>query len=253
VSASAPTAGADGAATLLEVEGLRKTFGRRTVVDEVRFSVARGEVVGLLGRNGAGKTTTFRMAVGLERPDRGSVRFLGQDVTRLPVYKRARLGMGYLSQGRSAFLFLSVEHNLLAILEQVDRDRAVRRRRLDELIERFGLGHVRTSLARTLSGGETRRLEIARALVTRPQLLLLDEPFVGIDPITVAEIQGIIAELKRDGMGILITDHHVRETLSTTDRAYIMLDGRILVAGRPDEVVADPTARAVYLGEGFTL
>jgi lipopolysaccharide export system ATP-binding protein len=240
-------------ASLLEVDGLVKTYGRRPVVRGVSFHVSAGEIVGLLGKNGAGKTTTFRMTVGLIPPDGGTVRFRGQDIARLPMYRRARLGMGYLPQESSVFRFLTVEENLLAILERVERGRTARQARLDELIARFGLGKVRKSFAATLSGGERRRLEIARALVTRPSLILLDEPFSGVDPIAVAEIQGIIGDLRANGIGILLTDHNVRETLSTTDRAYILEDGRILVAGTPQEIVIDPKAREVYLGEMFSL
>lgn len=246
-------AAAAGADVLLRVDGLRKVYGRRVVVQGVSFHVGRGEVVGLLGRNGAGKTTTFRMTMGLIQPDGGEVRFAGRDVARLPMYRRARLGMGYLSQEPSIFKFLTVEENILAILERVERDRRRRRARLDGLVARLGLGTVRHSVANTLSGGERRRLEIARALVTEPSLILLDEPFSGVDPIAVAEIQGIVRELRAEGIGLLLTDHNVRETLSTTDRAYIMLDGEILVSGTPEEVVRHPTARSVYLGEGFTL
>lgn len=238
---------------LLSVVELRKVYGRRAVVRGVSFYVGAGEIVGLLGRNGAGKTTTFRMTMGLVRPDGGQVLFRGQEVTRLPLFRRARLGMGYLSQDPAIFRSLSVEANLLAILERVERSRAVRRARLEELLARFGLERVRTSLASTLSGGERRRLEIARALVTRPALILLDEPFSGVDPIAVQDIQQIVCDLKRQGIGVLLTDHNVRETLATTDRAYIILDGQILVAGTPAEVVADPVARQVYLGERFTM
>ncbi|MFC1706362.1 LPS export ABC transporter ATP-binding protein [Planctomycetota bacterium] len=238
---------------LLEVSGLEKTFGRRTVVRGVSFHVDRGEVVGLLGRNGAGKTTTFRMTVGLEQPDAGAVRFDGREVTRLPMYRRARLGMGYLSQEPSVFKFMTVEDNILAILERWERGRKAQAERLEELIADFGLDHVRTSRAYSLSGGERRRLEIARALVTNPSLILLDEPFSGIDPIAVNDIQGLVLDLKSKGIGVLLTDHNVRETLSTTNRAYIILDGQILVSGTPDEVVTDPTARSVYLGENFRL
>jgi lipopolysaccharide export system ATP-binding protein len=219
----------------------------------VSFHVDRGEIVGLLGRNGAGKTTTFRMTVGLIRPDGGEVRFAGQDVARLPMYRRARLGMGYLSQEASVFKYMTVEDNIRAILEHHEPDRRRQEERLEELLATFGLGRVRRSLGASLSGGERRRVEIARSLVTRPSLVLLDEPFVGIDPITVADIQELVRGLKRLGIGILLTDHHVRETLSTTDRAYIILDGQILVAGTPAEVVSHPIARKEYLGENFTL
>jgi lipopolysaccharide export system ATP-binding protein len=239
-------------AHLLEVVDLRKTYGRRTVVRGVSFHVDAGEIVGLLGRNGAGKTTTFRMTVGLIRPETGRVLLEGKDVTGLPMYRRARLGIAYLSQEASVFRYLTVEENILAILERWDRGEK-KARRLEELIARFGLEKVRKSPAASLSGGERRRLEIARALVTHPKLLLLDEPFSGVDPIAVADIQELVLSLRASGIGILLTDHNVRETLSTTDRAYIILDGQILVAGSPKEVVEHPTARAVYLGEKFTL
>ncbi|RME76408.1 MAG: LPS export ABC transporter ATP-binding protein [Planctomycetota bacterium] len=242
-----------GSSPLLEASKLRKVYGRRTVVHDVALRVERGEIVGLLGRNGAGKTTTFRMTMGLVRPDGGTVRFAGRDVTRLPLYRRARLGMGYLSQEPAIFRQLTVEDNLLAILERVERSRSERARRLEELIAQFGLGAVRHNRARRLSGGERRRLEIARTLVTRPSLILLDEPFSGVDPIAVQDIQKIVLGLRERGIGILLTDHNVRETLRITDRAYIMLDGRILVSGTPQQVVADPTARRVYLGEEFEL
>lgn len=239
-------------AHLLEVKGLEKSYGRRPVVRGISFHVDAGEIVGLLGRNGAGKTTTFRMTVGLVEPDGGKVFFEGRNVARLAMYRRARLGMGYLSQEPSVFKYLTVEENILAILERTARGPA-KTERLEELIGQFGLEKVRKSLAVSLSGGERRRLEIARALVTRPKLILLDEPFSGVDPIAVADIQEIVLGLRAAGIGILLTDHNVRETLSTTDRAYIILDGQILVAGAPKEVVEDPTARAVYLGEKFTL
>lgn len=239
---------------LLAVEQLRKVYGRREVVRGVSFTVGRGEIVGLLGRNGAGKTTTFRMTMGLIRPNGGRIHFQDADVTSWPMYKRARLGLGYLSQEPAIFRNLTVEQNILAIMEHTGpRGRKRRRERLDELIEQFGLGTVRKSFAATLSGGERRRLEIARCLVTDPKLVLLDEPFSGVDPIAVFEIQEIVRTLRERGIGVLLTDHNVRETLSTTDRAYIMLDGKILVSGTPDEVVADPTARKVYLGEQFSL
>jgi len=252
-NASAAVAGASATTHLLEVRDLQKVYGRRAVVRGVTFHVDAGEIVGLLGRNGAGKTTTFRMTVGLIRPDGGAVYFAGRDVAHLPMYRRARLGMGYLSQEASVFKFMSVEDNIRAILEHHEPDRAKQDERLEELIAAFGLGRVRKSLGQSLSGGERRRVEIARCLVTRPSLVLLDEPFVGIDPITVADIQQLVLALKARGIGILLTDHHVRETLSTTDRAYIILDGQILVSGTPAEVVAHPVARKEYLGENFTL
>ena len=248
-AATGPAAGAH----LLEVRDLQKSYGRRQVVRGVTFHVDQGEIVGLLGRNGAGKTTTFRMTIGLVRPDGGAVHFAGQDVARLPMFKRARLGMGYLSQEASVFKFMSVEDNIRAILEHHESDRRKQDERLEELIATFGLGRVRKSLGSSLSGGERRRVEIARCLVTRPSLVLLDEPFVGIDPITVGDIQQLVLDLRKRGIGILITDHNVRETLSTTDRAYIILDGQILVSGTPAEVVAHPVARKEYLGENFTI
>ncbi len=238
---------------LLEVRGLEKAFARRPVVRGVSFHVDEGEIVGLLGKNGAGKTTTFRMTVGLFPPDSGSVHFQGRDIARLPMHRRARLGMGYLSQESSVFKLLTVDENILAILERRERDRAERARRLDELIGQFGLEKVRRNEACTLSGGERRRLEIARALGTRPTRILLDEPFSGVDPIAVADIQEIIRDLAGRGIGILLTDHNVRETLSTTDRAYIIEEGQILVSGSPREIVENQKAREVYLGEKFTL
>ncbi len=241
------------ASHLLEVRDLQKVYGKRPVVRGVSFHVDRGEIVGLLGRNRAGKTTTCRMAVGLLRPDGGSVHFDGQDVAPLPMYRRARLGIGYLAQEASAFRFLSVEDNIRAILEHHEPDRRKREARVGELIGQFGLEKVRKNLAVSLSGGERRRLEIARALTIRPTLMLLDEPFAAIDPIAVAEIQEIVLGLKRMGIGVLLTDHNVRDTLATTDRAYIILDGQILVSGSPAEVVANPVAREVYLGENFRL
>jgi lipopolysaccharide export system ATP-binding protein len=255
-AAGAPPEAATLRGHLLEVVGLEKIYGRRPVVRGVSFHVEAGEIVGLLGRNGAGKTTTFRMTVGLVEPDGGKVYFDGRDIAGLPMYRRARLGIGYLSQEASVFKYLTAEENILAILERYERGPA-KDARLEELIQQFGLSKVRKSLAVSLSGGERRRLEIARALVTKPKLMpklmLLDEPFAAIDPITVGEIQEIVRGLRAAGIGVLLTDHNVRETLKTTDRAYIILDGKILVAGTPAEVIDDPTARAVYLGENFTL
>ncbi|MEM7235721.1 MAG: LPS export ABC transporter ATP-binding protein, partial [Planctomycetota bacterium] len=201
--------------TLLEVDGLTKSFGSRTVVHRVSFSVGRGEVIGLLGKNGAGKTTTFRMTIGMHTPDEGSIFFDGHEVTNLPMYKRARLGMGYLSQEPSVFRGLTTEQNLKSILELTPLSKKERIERMDELVEEFGLGRLLRSKATVLSGGEKRRLEIARALIMRPKLILLDEPFSGVDPIAVQEIQGIVERLKERGIGILLTDHNVRETLST--------------------------------------
>jgi len=232
---------------------LQKTYGRRRVVDDVSLSVEQGEVVGLLGANGAGKTTTFYMMVGLERAERGNIFLAGQDVTTLPMYLRARLGLGYLPQEPSIFRKLSAEQNILAVLETVKMPRAERFARLEELLEEFGVTHVRKTRGDALSGGERRRVEIARCLATEPQYILLDEPFAGIDPIAIDDIREIILYLKNQGIGILITDHNVRETLGITDRAYIMAEGRILKAGQPSELVEDEDVRRLYLGERFSL
>jgi lipopolysaccharide export system ATP-binding protein len=238
---------------ILEVQEISKTYRGRTVVDRVSFSVESGEIIGLLGKNGAGKTTTFRMTVGMIPADEGMIVFLGHDVTRWPMYKRARLGMGYLSQEPSVFRGLTVEQNLTAILETTPLRPAERVRKRDELIEEFGLGRLLRSRAAVLSGGEKRRLEIARALITEPSLILLDEPFSGVDPIAVADIQQIIFRLKQRGIGILLTDHNVRETLNTTDRSFIILDGKIIAHGTKEEILADPNARRYYLGESFRM
>lgn len=233
--------------------GLVKSFRGRKVVNGIDLQVTRGEVVGLLGPNGAGKTTTFYMIMGLERCDAGRIELDGVDVTRLPMYKRARLGLGYLAQEASVFRKLTVEENLLAILEAVGVPPAQRRQRVEELLREFGIEHVRRSYGYQLSGGERRRTEIARALAAGPSFLLLDEPFAGVDPIAVTDLQEIIAHLKSKGLGLLITDHNVRETLSITDRAYIMHEGRILVEGDSREIAKDPVARKFYLGERFQL
>lgn len=238
---------------MLEVEGLVKTYGGRIVVDEVGFTVGAGEIIGLLGKNGAGKTTTFRMTIGMIPADEGVIRFFGRDVTRLPMYRRARLGMGYLSQESSVFRGLTVEQNLNAILETTDLRPSERVRKRDELVQEFGLGRLLHSKAAVLSGGEKRRLEIARALITDPSLILLDEPFSGVDPIAVSDIQQIIRRLRDRGIGILLTDHNVRETLNTTDRSFIILDGRIIAQGGRDEILANAHARKYYLGEGFSM
>jgi lipopolysaccharide export system ATP-binding protein len=239
---------------LLEAKGLVKSFrGRGTVVHGVSFRVEPGEIVGLLGPNGAGKTTSFRMTIGMIRADAGEVSFLGQEVNHLPMYRRARLGMGYLSQEPSVFRNLTVEENLLAILETLPVDRRRRRELLEEHLGELGLTHLRASLAHQLSGGERRRLEITRALVTSPKLLLLDEPFVGIDPKTVEEVQRNVTNLGRKGIGVLITDHQVRETLAITDRAYIIHAGRILAEGGSRDLVNDPVVRDAYLGERFRM
>ena len=237
----------------LVAHGLQKTYGRRVVVDDVSISVSQGEVVGLLGANGAGKTTTFYMIVGLERTEHGDIHLNGLDVTALPMYLRARLGLGYLPQEPSIFRKLTAEQNILAVLETMKLSRAQRFERLDELLEEFGVEHVRKVRGDALSGGERRRVEIARCLATEPQFILLDEPFAGIDPLAIDDIREIILYLKRQGIGILITDHNVRETLGITDRAYIMSEGKILRSGEPDVLVKDADVRRLYLGERFTL
>ena len=244
---------------ILEVRGLVKSYGRRRVVDGVSFEVEAGEVVGLLGPNGAGKTTSFRMTTGQITPEDGEVLFNGQDVTRLPMYKRARLGMGYLSQETSVFRKLSVEQNILAILEIMPFLRSLGRRltskerweRTESVLEQFGLTRVRKTTAARLSGGEKRRLEIARCLVCEPLLILLDEPFTGIDPITIADIRQIIHELRNQGIGMLLTDHNVREALKITDRSYLIKDGKVRTHGSPQQIIHDPIAISEYLGTGF--
>jgi lipopolysaccharide export system ATP-binding protein len=245
--------GEQASSALLESRELLKKFDGRTVVNGLSFHVDNGEIVGLLGRNGAGKTTTFRMTVGMLDTDGGSVRFDGRDVTGVAMYKRAQLGMGYLSQEPSVFQRLSVEDNILAILETMrNMSRRQRRDKADELLEQFGLTVQRKQLARTLSGGERRKLEIARALVTDPKLILLDEPFSGVDPKAVEDLQREILHLKRDrGIAILLTDHNVRETLRVTDRSYIIHDGRQLAEGKPRDIVRDPLVRKTYLGSSI--
>jgi len=238
---------------LLEVEGLCKSYGGRQVVKGVSLSVQRGEVVGLLGPNGAGKTTTFYMVVGVIAPDQGRISFDNQDLTPLPIHVRARHGIGYLSQEPSVFKKLTVEENIMAIIETLPLTRMERHNRLNELLKELNIAHLRKNKAFTLSGGETRRLEITRALVTNPSFLLLDEPFSGIDPIVVKEAQGIILELKKKGIGILLTDHNVRETLSITDRAYLMADGKIMISGTSHVLINDEKAREVYLGKDFRM
>ena len=238
---------------LLEVSGLTKSYGSKTVVRGVSLSVKRGEVVGLLGPNGAGKTTTFYMVVGIITPDEGNIMFDNQDITYMPIHVRAKFGIGYLSQEPSVFRKLTVEDNINSILETLPLTRMQRRRRLDELLEELRISHLRKSKAYTLSGGETRRLEITRALVTNPSFLLLDEPFSGIDPIVVGEAKEIISELRDKGMGILVTDHNVRETLSITDRAYLISEGRILISGTSNDLISHQEAREVYLGKDFKM
>jgi lipopolysaccharide export system ATP-binding protein len=238
---------------LLEVRDLVKRYGGRTVVDRVSFTVHSGEIVGLLGRNGAGKTTSFRISIGMITAESGTVLFNGQDITTLPMYKRAQLGMGYLSQEPSVFQRLTVEQNLLAILETMrNLSRRDRRARASELMEQFGIAQLRKQQARTLSGGERRKLEIARAMVTNPQLILLDEPFSGVDPIAVEDLQREIHHLQQQrGISILLTDHNVRETLSVTNRSYIIDEGQVLRQGPPRELINDPLVRRTYLGSTF--
>lgn len=238
---------------LLRAEGLAKSFGGRCVVDHVTIHVRAGEVVGLLGPNGAGKTTSFHMIVGLQPPDAGRVLLNGADITELPMYQRARRGLGYLPQEPSVFRKLSVEENVLAILETLDLTPADREARLRQLLEELGIARLAKSKAYALSGGERRRLEIARALVISPAVMLLDEPFAGIDPIAVVDIQGIVTQLRTRGIGVLITDHNVRETLGICDRAYIVSDGRVLEEGDPAQIAASRRAREIYLGETFRL
>ena len=238
---------------LLETKDLVKQYGGRRVVKEVSINVHRGEVVGLLGPNGAGKTTTFYMITGIIRPDRGNIIFDKKDITKLPIHQRARSGIGYLSQEPSIFRKLSVEDNIMAIMETLGFPRKERQRQLDRLLNQLKIAHLRKNKAYTLSGGERRRLEITRTLVTNPMFILLDEPFSGIDPIAVYDCQEVIRELKDMGLGILLTDHNVRETLTITDRSYIMYEGDILISGTKEELINDPKARKIYLGEGFSM
>jgi lipopolysaccharide export system ATP-binding protein len=237
--------------SLLSARDLVKSYGGRRVVDGVGFDVGEGEIVGLLGRNGAGKTTSFRMAIGMISPERGRVVFRGEDVTHLPMYRHALAGMGYLSQEPSVFQRLTVEQNLQAILETVGLSRLARRQRAAELLEQFGLRHKARELASTCSGGERRRLEIARALVTRPRLLLLDEPFAAVDPHTVEELQEEVRRLASAGIAILVTDHNVQQTLRICDRAYIIHEGRNLREGDPRSIINDPEVREAYLASTF--
>lgn len=237
--------------TLLETHGLVKKYSGRTVVNEVNITVGQRSIVGLLGRNGAGKTTTFRMCIGMIIPESGIVQFEGHDITKYPMYKRARLGMGYLSQEPSVFQRLTVKDNLLAILETMAISRRERKRRASDLIERFGLGEVVYSQARFLSGGERRKLEIARAMVTNPSLILLDEPFSGVDPIAVEELQGEIRRLVASGVSILITDHNVERTLEVADKAYIMDHGKVIAEGAPKDIIQNELVKKSYLGSTF--
>jgi lipopolysaccharide export system ATP-binding protein len=239
---------------MLRATGLKKSYRRRQVVRDFGFSLLPGEVVGLLGPNGAGKTTCFYMIVGLIRADAGRIELDGRDITALPMHDRSRLGIGYLPQEPSVFRRLTVRQNVLAILElRRDLDAAARRRELDALMDELQVSHLSDSEGQSLSGGERRRVEIARALAARPAFMLLDEPFAGVDPISVAEIQRIVRHLRGRGIGVLITDHNVRETLNIVDRAYILSDGGVLAEGPPDAMLAHPEVRAVYLGEGFRM
>jgi lipopolysaccharide export system ATP-binding protein len=240
-------------APVLRTDKLVKIYDGRSVVNGVDINCRRGEIVGLLGPNGAGKTTSFYMIVGLVRPNSGTVWFDDHDVTDMAMHKRARMGMGYLPQEESIFRKLTVEQNIMAILETTDLDRAGRKARCDQLLEQFGIAHVRKQLALTLSGGEKRRLTIARSLVPNPSLIMLDEPFSGVDPIAVQDVQKIVSGLRELGLGILITDHNVRETLSIVDRAYLIFEGRVLMEGTKDFLINNPEARRLYLGENFSM
>ena len=237
----------------LEVRSIAKAYDGRAVLHDVSMSVSRGEVVGLLGPNGAGKTTSFYSVMGLVKPDSGRIYLDGEDITGLPMYRRAILGLGYLPQETSIFRGLTVEQNILSVLEVVEPDADARRARLEKLLGEFGIEHLRAAPAMTLSGGERRRCEIARALAAEPSIMLLDEPFAGIDPISIADIRELVRDLKRRDIGVLITDHNVRETLDIVDRACIIYDGQVLFQGTPDALVADQEVRRLYLGESFAL
>ena len=249
----APRLHREGDGPLLQTDKLVKIYGGRAVVNGVDINVKRGEIVGLLGPNGAGKTTSFYMIVGLVRPNSGRVFFEGKDVTRMPMFKRARAGMGYLPQEESIFRKLTVEQNIMAILETTDMTKTQRRARCEELLHQFGIEHIAKNEALTLSGGEKRRLTIARSLVTSPSLLMLDEPFSGVDPIAVFDVQQIVTNLRESGLAILITDHNVRETLSIVDRAYLIFEGRVESEGSKDFLLSDPVSRKLYLGESFQM
>ena len=238
---------------VLRTEGLVKIFKKRKVVNKVSIKISQGQIAGLLGPNGAGKTTTFRMVVGLLRPEEGNIFLDDKKITKLPMYKRARKGINYLPQEPSIFQKMTVENNIMSILQTMNYTRRERKKRLEELLEELSIAHLRKSMAYNLSGGESRRVEIARALVTNPKFILLDEPFAGIDPITVEDIQNIVSNLKERGLGILITDHNVRETLAITDMAYIIADGVILTEGNSEFLINDPEARKIYLGERFRM
>lgn len=252
-SSKPKTASSPAEKRLLQTRGLKKVYDGRPVVRGVDINVRPGEIVGLLGPNGAGKTTTFYMIVGLVRPDGGEVIFSGREMTRLPMYQRARLGMGYLPQEESIFRKLNVEQNLLAVMERLPLTRREKRERGRELMRRFGIEHLAGNVALTLSGGEKRRLTIARSLVTKPRLLMLDEPFSGVDPLAVQDIQDIIQNLRDSGLAILITDHNVRETLDIVDRAYLIFEGKVEREGPADFLVNDPMSRKLYLGDRFQM
>jgi len=237
----------------LEVVSIAKSYDKRAVLTDISLSVGKGEVLGLLGPNGAGKTTCFYSIMGLVRPDSGRILLDGVDITRLPMYRRAILGLGYLPQETSIFRGMTVEQNIATVLEMVEPDKATRAAELDRLLDEFGLTRLRTSPAMALSGGERRRCEIARALAANPSIILLDEPFAGIDPLSISDIRHLVIDLKNRGIGVLITDHNVRETLDIVDRACIIYGGQVLFAGSPEALVADPNVRRLYLGEGFTL
>ncbi|KRA47629.1 LPS export ABC transporter ATP-binding protein [Devosia sp. Root635] len=237
----------------LVAHGLAKSFGKRVVVRDVSIAVRRGEAVGLLGPNGAGKTTVFTMIMGLVKPDGGSISLDGRDITGLPLFQRGQLGIGYLPQEPSIFRGLTVRGNILAVLENHVKGRGERQARLDALLDEFSIAHLADTNALSLSGGERRRVEIARALAADPAFMLLDEPFAGVDPIAVSEVKGLVRQLTRRGIGVLITDHAVRETLGLVDRAYVIHGGKVMIQGRPETISADPDARRVYLGEGFEL
>ena len=255
VAKSAP--GSDAARSLLrgglEVVSIAKSYDKRAVLTDISLSVGKGEVLGLLGPNGAGKTTCFYSIMGLVRPDSGRILLDGVDITRLPMYRRAVLGLGYLPQETSIFRGMTVEQNIATVLEMIEPDKATRAAELDRLLDEFGLTRLRTSPAMALSGGERRRCEIARALAANPSIILLDEPFAGIDPLSISDIRHLVIDLKNRGIGVLITDHNVRETLDIVDRACIIYGGQVLFAGSPEALVADPNVRRLYLGEGFTL
>ena len=238
---------------IIKTDHLVKSYNTRHVVDGVSIPVEQGSVVGLLGPNGAGKTTTFYMIVGIERPNEGRVYLDDKDITAMPMYERARAGIGYLPQEASIFSKMTVEDNIMAILETTDMNASEREAKMNALLDEFRLNHVRKSEGKALSGGERRRVEIARALATDPAFILLDEPFAGIDPIAVADIQGMIAHLAQRGIGVLITDHNVRETLSIVDKAYILAEGKILLHGDSDTIANDPVARKYYLGDNFSM